>query len=175
MLRPINVVPENNLAVVGATCYGLNLIWPIELEMAAPFHPLLSPEREVMNGYLEDNVPGLYRSLFEFGSIQCAYKSNLADQFSYIYCEKILFSAILKYIDLHCKGREFRIHNEALLTIALPGSNEDELSMGKIRKIIRDGIKPSQNLLDQFANTFLVGRGCSFSFNDLLSSLTPQD
>lgn len=174
MLRKINIASQNNLAVVGAACYGLKLIWPMRLD-APTFHVLLSPEREVCNGYLEDNVPEFYRCLFKTGSLQCAYDSCLKEQFSYIHCEKVFFDAIARYIFLHCKGKTSRIRREQLLTIALSRSGVHRLGIREMRRIVREGIKPNQELLNRHAKVFLIGKDCGEDIRNLIESIVSQD
>lgn len=175
LLRSINIASQNNLAVVGATCYGLNLIWPVQLDAATPFYALLSPEREVCNGYLEDNVPSFYRCLFQSGSLQRAYQTYLQEQFSYIHCEKVLFDAIARYVCHYCRTKRSRVRREDLLTIALSGSGVNSLGIREIRSIIKEKIKPSQERLNQYARTFLIGKDCRDEIRDLIERITAQD
>ena len=175
LLRKINIASQNNLTVVGATCYGLKLILPMRLDAPTPFHVLLSPEREVYNGYLEDNVPKFYRCLFETGSLQWAYDSYLKEQFSYIHCEKVLLDSIARYVCLHCRGKAFRFRREELLTIALSGSGVHSLGIREIRRIIRERIKPSQELLNRHAKVFLIGKDCGVDIRNLIERIVSQD
>jgi len=175
LLREINISSQNNLAVVGATCYGLNLIWAMSLNAPTPFHALLSPESKVCNGFLEDNVPRFYQCLFQSGSLQFAYNTWLKNQFSYIHCEKVIFDAIARYISLHCKGNAFQARREELLTIVLSGSGTNTLGIGEIRRIIKDGIKPNQERLNQYARTFLIGKDCKEDIRSLIDKKVSQD
>jgi hypothetical protein len=174
LLREINIASQNNLAVVGATCYGLNLIWPMLLNAPTPFHALLSPESKVCNGFLEDNVPRFYQCLFQTGSLQYAYNSWLKDQFSYIHCEKVFFEALARYISRHCRGSAFRARREELLTIVLSGSGTNTLGIREIRRIIREGIMPNQERLNQYARTFLIGKDCKEDIRSLIDKIVSQ-
>lgn len=175
LLRSINIASQNNLAVVGATCYGLNLIWPVQLDEATPFYALLSPEREVCNGYLEDNIPSFYQCLFQSGSLQRAYQTCLQEKFSYIHCEKVFFDAIARYICHYCRSKGSRVRREELLTIALSGSGVNSLGIREIRRIIRENIKPSQEKLNQYARTFLIGKDCRDDIRNLIDRIAAQD
>ena len=175
LLRTINIASQNNLIVVDATCYGLRLIWPMQLDAPTPFHVLLSPEREVCNGYLEDSVPELYRCLFQSGSLKCAYESCLQEQFSYIHCEKVFFDTMAMYIDLYCKEKASRIRREELLTIALSGSGVNSLGTRDIRRIIRESVKPNQERLNQYARAFLIGKDCGEDIRNLIGRIMSQD
>lgn len=169
-LRIINVYTKNNLAVVGATCYGLHAIKPINLNTATPFYFLLSPEDEVAVGYLEDNIPSFYRSLFELGSIDSAYSHHISERFKYFHCEKMLFIVIARYISQQCKGKGGAARRERLLTeIFSQGLENTDVNRKKIRKMLKDGLHPDQSLVDRYAEKFLAGRQCSFNFSDLIS------
>jgi hypothetical protein len=169
-LRAININTKNNLAVVGATCFGLQAIKPISLETEVPFFLLLAPEEKVNVGFLEDNVPNFYRELFELGSIDVAYSQNLSKKFKYFHCEKMLFIAIARYLKEQCKGKGGAARKERLITeIFSQGMEKTSDNLKLIRKKLKDGLRPDQGLLDRFAGTFLIGRQCSFSMADLES------
>ena len=168
-LRIINVYTKNNLAVVGATCYGLHAIKPISLSTATPFYLLLSPEEEVKVGYLEDNIPNFYLSLFELGSIDSAYSRHLSERFKYFHCEKMLFIVIGRYISQQCKGKGGAARRERLLTeILSQGLENTDENRKKVRKVLKDGLRPDQSLIDRYTGKFLIGRQCSFNIADLL-------
>lgn len=175
-LRIINVYTKNNLAVVGATCYGLHAIKPINLNTATPFYLLLSPEDEVSVGYLEDNIPSFYRSLFELGSIDSAYSRHISERFKYFHCEKMLFVVIARYISQQCKGKGGAARREHLLTeIFSQGLENTDENRKKIRKMLKEELRPDQSLIDRYAGKFLVGRQCSFNFSDLISFIEEKD
>ena len=168
-LRVINVYSKNNLAVVGATCYGLHAIRSINLNTATPFYILLAPDEKVKIGDLEDNIPSFYRNLFEFGSIDSAYSRHLSNQFKYFHCEKMLFIVIARYISQQCKGKGGAARRERLLTeILSQGLENTAVNRKKVRKMLKDGVRPDRSLIDRYAGKFLVGRQCSFNFTDLL-------
>jgi hypothetical protein len=168
-LRLINISAGNNLAVVGATCYGLHAIKPLSLTMATPFYLLLSPEEEVTAGFLEENVPSFYRSLFEIGSIDSAFAHHLSEKFKFFHCEKMLFLVISRYITQQCKGKGGAARRERLLTeIFSQGMENTSENRKKIRAMLKNGLQPNQSLIDRFAGRFLIGRQCSFNITDLL-------
>lgn len=167
-LQAINIHTKNNLAVVGATCFGLHAIKPISLQTAAPFFLLLAPEEKVEVGFLEDNVPNFYRGLFEFGSIDAAYSQHLSDKFKYFHCEKMLFIVIARYLKEQCKGKGGAARRERLMTeIFSQGMEKTPDNLKQVRKILKGGLRPDQSLLDRYAGRFLIGRKCSFSMADL--------
>lgn len=168
-LRLINTSTGNNLAVVGATCYGLHAIKPVSLTTATPFYLLLSPEEKVTVGFLEKNVPSFYRSLFEIGSIDSAFSHHLSEKFKFFHCEKMLFIVISRYIAQQCKGKGGTARRERLLAeIFSQGMENTAENRKKIRAMLRNGLRPDQSLIDRFAGKFLIGRQCSFNITDLL-------
>jgi hypothetical protein len=168
-LRTINVYTKNNLAVVGATCFGLHAIRPINLETATPFYLLLSPEEKVTVGFLEDNIPDFYHSLFELGSIDSAYSRHLSDRFKYFHCEKMLFIVICRYISQQCQGKGGADRRERLLSEILSQGLENTAgNRKKVREMLKNGLRPNQSLIDRYAGKFLIGRQCSFNITELL-------
>jgi hypothetical protein len=169
-LQAINIHTKNNLAVVGATCFGLHAIKPISLQTAAPFFLLLAPEEKITVGFLEDNVPNFYRGLFERGSIDAAYSRHLSDKFKYFHCEKMLFIVIARYLKEQCKGKGGAARRERLISeIFSHGMEKTPDNLKRVRKMLKDGLRPDQSLLERYAGRFLIGRQCSFSIADLES------
>ena len=167
-LQAINIHTKNNLAVVCATCFGLHAIKPISLQSAAPFFLLLAPEENVKVGFLEANVPNFYRELFERGSIDAAYSRHLSDKFKYFHCEKMLFIVIARYLKEQSKGKGGAARRERLITeIFSQGMEKTPDNLKRVRKMLKDGLRPDQSLLDRYAGRFLIGRQCSFSIADL--------
>ncbi|TMX38249.1 hypothetical protein [Vibrio sp. Hep-1b-8] len=168
--RELNVATNNNLCVIGAACHALRAVIPIKLDKPTPFFILLAPEQQVEEGFLIDNIVQFYRCLFESGSIEKAYSRHISDEFKYFHCEKMLFIVIAKYIKEKCKGKGAQERREQLLTEIFIGQS-DEIKSEKItevRRIIKNGIKPEQSLLDRYAKTFLISRNCSFNIDDLI-------
>lgn len=171
-LQGLNEATGNNLVVVGAACFGLRSIMPIKLDKPAPFFVLLAPEEEVCVGFLEDNAVRFYRELFASGSLDTAYSRYLSDEFKYFHCEKMLFIVVAKYIRAGCKGKSAQERRERLLTeVFSQGMEKTEDNLRSVRNKIKKGLKPDQDLLDRYAKTFLVGRTCSFSMQQLLEVL----
>jgi len=175
-LQAINIHTTNNLAVVGATCFGLRAIKPISLQTAVPFFLLLAPEEKVNVGFLEDNVPNFYRALFECGSIDAAFSRHLAVKFKYFHCEKMLFIVIARYLKEQCKGKGGAARRERLITeIFSEGMEKTPDNLKRIRKMLKDGLRPDQSLLDRYTGRFLIGRQCSFSMADLERFIESDD
>ncbi|MBI6853136.1 hypothetical protein YA0002_10195 [Pseudomonas cichorii] len=171
-LQVLNQATGNNLVVIGAACFGLRSIMPIKLDKPSPFFVLLAPEEEVCVGFLEDNAVCFYRELFASRNLDAAYSRYLSDEFKYFHCEKMLFIVIAKYIRAGCEGKSAQGRRERLLTeVFSQGMEKTEDNLRSVRKKIKEGLKPDQALLDRYVKTFLVGRTCSFSMQQLLSFL----
>ena len=169
-LTTINVHTQNNLAVVGATCFGLYAIKPLSINTPTPFYLLLAPKEEVGVGYLETNVPNFYRCLFELGDVDEAHTRHLSGKFSYFHCEKMLFVVIARYIAQQCKGKGGAARRERLLTEILSLDTENRIDdLSTTRKQLKAQMRPDQRLVDRYAEKFLIGRPCSFDIEDLLN------
>ena len=166
-LRHINICTKNNLVAIGTSCYSLALVKSISIRRASPFYILLAAKGEVTNGYLEDNITNFYRTLFTSGSIACAFSSHLQDNFSYIHSEKILFNALAVYNNNFCKGGGLRDRKEFLLTEVLQGKQQSNKNPKELRKLIKEGIRLSNDRIAYYQRTFLIGRKCNFTIDNL--------
>lgn len=165
--QKINFATRNNLTIVLASCFGLNLIRQIRLKNPVPFFILLAPSSEVTVGYLEDNLVKFYTGLFDSGSIDYAFSTHISDHFTYLHCEKLLFSAISAYIKSNCIGKSARERREYLLTdIINRGMPKTKANLNDARKKIRKGLLPDSTILDKYVSTFLIGKTCSFTIDD---------
>jgi len=172
LLQQINVSTLNNLCVIGAACFSLRAIAPTKLDQAAPFFVLLAPEQEVNVGFLEDNLPAFFDHLFTHGSLDEAYRRHLAEPFKYFHCEKMLLIVLARYIKSACKGKPAAKRRERLMTeVFMQGLENTQANRKEIREKLKAGLKPSQALLDKYARTFLIGRSCSFTMEQVLALL----
>jgi len=170
LLRQINVSTLNNLCVIGAACFSLRAIAPAKLDQAAPFFVLLAPEHEVNVGFLEKNIPAFFDRLFTHGSLDDAYSRYLSEAFRYFHCEKMLFIVVARYIKAACIGKPLAKRRERLMTdVFMQGMANTQASRKAIRAKLKAGLKPNQALLDRYTRTFLVGRSCSFTMEQLLA------
>lgn len=171
-LQQINISTNNNLCVIGAACFSLRTIMPSKLDQAAPFFVLLAPEQEVSVGFLEQNIPPFFDRLFTHGSLDDAYSRHLSETFRYFHCEKMLFIVVAKYIRHACKGKSLAKRRERLTTeVFMQGMLNTQANRKAIRANLKAGLKPNQALLDRYVRTFLVGKSCSFTMEQLLSFL----
>lgn len=171
-LRKLNISTKNNLCVVGATCFGLRAITPISISSATPFYILLAPEHTVNLGFLEKNIPAFYRDLFDPDGLEAAYSKNLAGEFKYYHCEKMLFIVLARYISKQCIGKGKKTRIEKLLTeVFLSGREKTPEALKEVRGLLKAGIRPDQSLVDRYTEQFLIGKKCSFSIDQILEAI----
>ena len=172
LLRPINVATGNNLCVIGAACFSLGAIAPTKLDQATPFYVLLAPARKVKVGFLEKNIPAFFRELFTHGSLDEAHRQYLSESFRYFHCEKTLLLSVARYIKAACRGKPATERRERLMTeVFMQGMENTAGNRKSVRDKLKAGLKPDQALLDRYAGTFLVGKRCSFTMEELLAVL----
>ena len=84
----------------------------------------------------------------------------------------MLFIVVARYIKAACKGKPVAERRERLMTeVFMQGMENTQANRKVIRAKLKTGLKPSQALLDRYARTFLVGRRCSFTMEQLLAFL----
>jgi hypothetical protein len=171
-LRAINVASGANLCVVAGVCFAFYAISEASIIQASPVNVLIAPDTEVQTGKLEDGLAGFYRSLFTDGSISAAFEKSLGLPFKVFHAERFLVIAICKYILNHCKGKGVEERRERLLTELLTaGKFAEKPDLSQLRKQIKGGIRPDQDTINRFANTFLLGRPCPFTIDQLLNEV----
>lgn len=167
-LRKLNTYTRNNLCVIGAACFGIWAIKPIKLHQPTPFFILLAPEEEVTVGFLEENIVAFYRAMFEFRSIDIAYRQYLS-RFTYFHCERMLLIVMARYIKKGCKGSSAQERRQYLLTeVFMHGLERTPENLRDIRAKIKQHLTPTQELLDRYAQVFLINKPCSFNMDQLL-------
>lgn len=171
-LRSINIASGGNLCVIAGVCFAFHAIKQASIAQASPVNILIAPDREVKNSTLEDGLAGFYETLFSGGEVTAAFTKHLGEPFKLFNAERFFVIAVCKYIRNSCKGKGATIRRERLLSdVLLTGQPQTRENLRKIRKQIKDGIKPDQRMLDQYANIFLLGRRCPFNIEQLLSAV----
>ncbi|MBR0896809.1 hypothetical protein JQ616_17755 [Bradyrhizobium tropiciagri] len=167
-LRAINEATGNNLCVVAATCEAFHAIKLVGMTQAVPFFLLVAPSIKVKSGFLQDHIAPFYRQMLETRDIIGSIKANLEPDMRVFHCGAALARAMAQYISVHCKGKTGEERRERLLSeVLLAGRPRTPSTLGEIRKSIKAGVKPDQAMLDRFADKFLVGKPCGFSFEQL--------
>lgn len=180
-LQAINKATGNNLCVVSASCFGFHAISQIKIAEACPFYLLIAPENEVTLGFLADHTVDFYRDVFLGGDIHTAFKAHLSGAMRVFSADKMLFISIARYIHNACRGKPAAQRRERLLSeILAAGKKRTPENLKAIRKTIKAGIRPTQELLDKYVEGFLVGKKPGFTFDNLLkyvesaSRITPR-
>ena len=142
------------------------------MTQASPVNILIAPDTEVQTGKLEGGLAGFYRSLFTDGEVSAAFEKSLGLPFKVFYAERFLVIALCKYILKHCKGKGVDERRERLLTEVLTaGKLAKKPNLPQLRKQIKEGIRPDQDTVNRFAHTFLLGRPCPFTIDQLLNAV----
>jgi hypothetical protein len=171
-LRNINLATQGNLCVVAGVCYAYYALTEISISNASPVKFLIAPDREIGVGILEDGLVSFYKALFSGLDISEAQSRYLADPMKLFHAEKFFVIALCKYIRESCKGKGGAARREHLLTeILLNGRPRNTETLRELREPIREGIKPSQQMVDRYAKMFLIGRPCPFSIDELLEAV----
>lgn len=168
-LRKLNKLMLNNLCVISTACYGYHMVKGITIQDTTPFYGLIGAQDEISFGTIDDTATKFYSVLLESCSIDTAY-NQVKDFFSYFHCEKMLAVCLARYIRQSCMGNGKEKRREDLLTIAIAcGHSDSPGNLKKLRKSIREHIKPNEQTLHKYINNFLAGRTVSYTIDDLVS------
>lgn len=167
-LRKVNVRAKNNLGVVGAACYSLSLIRSISIFQPVPFYFLVAPQSVATIGQIDDGMPNFYRNLLCGDGLSSAVDA-LGPPFSLFHCEKMMTIVLAKYIKHQCKGRSFADRKERLLTAVLQhGLPRTKENLRLLRKGAREQLRPTDDLVQRYADRFLLGRDYNVTLEMLL-------
>ncbi len=168
--RKINLATKNNLCVVSAACFGMNVIRPITIDQQTPFYVMIAPQKTVTFGFMEQKTLPFYRAVFDGLDILKGYETHLTPEFSAFHCEGLLATALARYVRDHCIGRGAKVRHEHLLTLAVnEGLQNTRLNRKMARKLAKKMIKPDQQFIDRYVRSFLIGRRVPFSVADVLA------
>lgn len=175
-LQAINIATLGNLCVVAGVCHAYHAIKQIKIHEPCAMHMLIAPQDEVTFGFLEDSTVSFYREAFTSGQIDRAHREHLSDQLKVFYSERLLAVALATYIREACRGKSVRKRREHLLTeVLLRGEPRTPENLKRIRQRLKEGLKPDQALVDKYAGTFLAGRPCPYTIDDLLELVGDTD
>lgn len=167
-LQKINISSKNNLCVVVAACFGLNLVAPISVIQPAPFYCLIASRYSFDLGYFEQNMIPFYRVLLQQGSLQNAIQ-EIDEHFELFHCEKILAITLARYIKTACKGSALKGRTEGLISEALAaGIPRSKQSLKLLRQFFRANLQPSDALVRRYAERFLIGKSFSVSLEEIM-------
>jgi hypothetical protein len=168
--REINIVTNNNLCVVSLACFSFKAVLEIEITSQTPFYILAAPQMKVQAGFVEDVAVSFYQHVFDEQELIGAYRSVLMRKLNLMHCEEMFVASFIKYIRKACMGKGAKRRVEDLLTDArAQGIPIRDCDLSRFRKIIKRAIKPTQEQVDRYAGTFLIGRRVGFKVGDLIA------
>lgn len=169
LFRAINIKTENNLCVVSAACYSLELVKQISITEACPFFILLAPEKTVSFGFIEQATLAFYEDVFRNLNILEAYEKHLKPGLSVFHTERMFAIVFARYFKFKCMGRGGRERREDLLTQAVTlGIANNRRNRRVIRSTTKTMTRPTPEVVNRFAHTFLIGKRIPFGFGELL-------
>jgi hypothetical protein len=168
-LRKINRETGNNLLVVAAVCYGLHAIKESIITDLTPFFVLIAPEETITFGDLMDRIHPFFQDLLRDLDVVKAFNEELFPKMKMFHCMRAFTVGMAKYIARSCVGKGSRERREQLLTeVIKSGYPNTPEGLRSARKAIQEGIKPSQQMLDRFASTFLGGKPLGYDLDTLM-------
>jgi hypothetical protein len=171
-LRAINRETGNNLLVVAGVCYGLHAIRETIITDHAPFYMLIAPEEKITFGDLIDRTFPFFQDLTTNLDVVKAAKGTLSPKMKVFHCMRMFTVAMAKYIRRNCRGKGAVERREYLLTEVLKsGVPMPPGGLAELRKQIKKGIEPSQEMLDKFSAKFLGGKPLGYDLARLLEEI----
>jgi hypothetical protein len=168
-LRKINRETGNNLLVVAAVCYGLHAIKETTIRDLTAFFILIAPEETITFGDLMDRIHPFFRNLLSGFDVMKAFEEELVPKMKMFHCMRVFTVGMAKYIARSCIGKGGQDRREALLTeVIKSGYPDTPEGLRAARKAIKEGTKPSQQMLDKYAGTFLGGKPLGYDIETLM-------
>jgi hypothetical protein len=168
-LRKINQQTGNNLLVVAAVCYGFHAIKETVITELTPFFVLIAPEKKILFGDLMDRIFPFFQNLATNLDVMKAFEEELSPKMKMFHCGRVFTIAMAKYIVRSCKGKGSLERREQLLTEVMKSGYPDTPDgLRTVRKAIKDGVKPTQQMLDRFAGKFLGGKPLGYDLDTLM-------
>lgn len=158
-LRAINRATGNNLLVVAGVCYGLYAIRETIIADHAPFYMLIAPEEKITFGELINQTFLFFQELVTNLDVVMAAEGTLSPKMKVFHCMRMFTVAMAKYIRRNCQGKGAAVRREYLLSeVIKSGAPMPPGGLAELRKQIKKGIAPSQEMLDKFSARFLGGK-----------------
>jgi hypothetical protein len=168
--KRINVATENNLCVVSLACYGFHIVSEMSISDKTPFYILAAPENAVSGGFVETTCPEFYRYVFTHLDIMGAYRRVFGNTLKIMHCEEVLLIVMAKYVRAGTIGKAKQERVEALIsTVVNDIGPVDSETLKAMRKTAKEGIKPTQELLDRYVGSFLMGRPVAYDIEKVKS------
>lgn len=168
-LRRINIASGCNLGVVMAACYGLYAITPVKIRRPTPFYFLVGPQDKVQAGTLRQEMPAFYRKLLTTQNLDAALAC--VPSCRPYHAERMLAVSFAKYLKRGCLGKARLERVEKVLTeLVWTNAIYSRAQIRAARRILKQRSKAAAHgpAFARYSKTFLAGRSCSFSFEQLL-------
>jgi hypothetical protein len=171
-LRAINRATGNNLLVVAGVCYGFHAVRETIITDHAPFYMLIAPEEKITFGELINQTFPFFQELVTNLDVVKATEDTLSPKMKVFHCMRMFTVAMAKYIRRNCQGKGAAERREYLLTEVLKsGAPMPPGGLAELRKQIKKGIEPSQEMLDKFSAKFLGGKPLGYDLARLLEEI----
>ena len=156
--RTINFICRNNLIVVLAACFGLEVIRVDALARigsVSPFFALVGPPERVSAGRIEAAFPAFYDLLFADGDMAKAMGSINAD-FGDFMCERLFLRVIARYFKDNCMGDALTKRIDDLVNRVIAAHPEQAGMEEEFRREAEKRIAPSEETFQRYKNAFLM-------------------
>lgn len=148
---------------------GLHAIKESTITDLTPFFVLIAPEETITFGNLMDRVHPFFQNLLRDLDVVKAFDEELVPKMKMFHCMRTFTVGMAKYIARSCAGKGGRERREHLLTeLIKSGYPNTPEGLRSARKAIQEGTKPSQQMLDRFASTFLGGKPLGYDLETLM-------
>lgn len=171
-LRKLNIASGNNLFVFVAACYGFYLLKALTITKPCPFFIMFGPSDIITFGEVESSVVPFYRKLFQTESVDAATQA-LSCQFDYFHSERMFLISFARYVREKCLGKGGRDRRERLLTETFEETKLENTKQmrKKLRRQIKQHLKPTPALMRWYAKRFMHGKNCPVSFAEVMSEV----
>lgn len=167
-LRAINLATENNLCVISLACYGFKIIRSVKMTDQTPFFLLAGSESEIPASYIQDTVVPFYRHIFDNDDVVGGFETHLKGKLRILHSEQLAYEALARYIRAGTMGEGKRSRVEDLVTAG--ARNVGHVNRARIRamrKVAKEGVKPTQALVNRMIQNFLVGKTVHFNIDEV--------
>lgn len=153
LCRKINILTNNNLIIVLASCNGYHAITNVDIKLPTPYYLLIGSPRPISAGYINERFPKFYNSLFKSNNIYEAIEF-IKDMFIQYHCEKLLLECYAKYYLDSCIGKN---RNKRVNKIIKKFNIKNREKVKKLKKKLKHQISKLSNQKFEFnKTTFLM-------------------